>query len=138
MAKQCIFCTFAAVAKTARNSLQELLWFSKKEKERKGKKLGFPRLKKRTNSQSATFVKTGFTIKGTGVYLAKIGVINPVCSRTLPSKPSSVTVIKDPANRYFLSFVVEIEPVQVKPKNQSIGIDLGIKTFAVMSNGETL
>jgi putative transposase len=56
--------------------------------------------------------------------------------RELPSTPSSVTVIKDCANRYFLSFVVEVEPVQVEAKNPSIGIDLGIKTFAVMSNGE--
>ncbi|OBQ32155.1 MAG: transposase, partial [Aphanizomenon flos-aquae WA102] len=39
-------------------------------------------------------------------------------------------------NRYFLSFVVEVEPVNIDAKNQSIGIDLGIKTFAVMSNGE--
>jgi putative transposase len=58
-------------------------------------------------------------------------------ARELPSAPSSVTVIKDAANRYFLSFVVEVEPVQVDAKNQSIGIDLGIKTFAFMSNGET-
>jgi putative transposase len=57
-------------------------------------------------------------------------------SRELPSEPSSVTVIKDCANRYFLSFVVEIQPVQLNAKSQSIGIDLGIKTFAVMSNGE--
>jgi len=35
-----------------------------------------------------------------------------------------------------LSFVVEVEPVQLDAKNQSVGIDLGIKTFAVMSNGE--
>jgi putative transposase len=35
-----------------------------------------------------------------------------------------------------LSFVVEIEPIQTQAKNSSIGIDLGIKTFAVMSNGE--
>jgi len=35
-----------------------------------------------------------------------------------------------------LSFVVEREPIQTKAKNSSIGIDLGIKTFAVMSNGE--
>ena len=56
----------------------------------------------------------------------------------MPSAPSSVTVIKDCANRYFLSFVVEIEPIQSDAKNQSIGIDLGIKTFAVMSNGENI
>jgi len=54
----------------------------------------------------------------------------------LPYEPSSVTIIKDCANRYFLSFVVEVEPIQVCAKNQSVGIDLGIKTFAVMSNGE--
>ncbi len=54
----------------------------------------------------------------------------------LPSEPSSVTVIKDCANRYFLSFVLELQPIQVEAKNPSIGIDLGIKTFAVMSNGE--
>jgi putative transposase len=47
-----------------------------------------------------------------------------------------LTVIKDCANRYFLSFGVEIEPETVEPINQSVGIDLGLKTFAVLSNGE--
>lgn len=47
-----------------------------------------------------------------------------------------MTVIKDCANRYFLSFVVEIESKTVEPINQSVGIDLGLKTFAVLSNGE--
>ncbi len=73
---------------------------------------------------------------GGTVYLAKIGDLKPVWSRELPSEPSSVTVIKDCANRYFLSFVVEVEPIQVDAQNKSIGIDLGIKTFAMMSNGE--
>ncbi len=101
----------------------------------KGRKVGQPRFKKKTNAQSATFTKAAFSIKKGEVFLAKIGNLKPIWSRELPSEPSSVTVIKDCANRYFLSFVVEIEPVQVDTKNQSIGIDLGIKTFAVMSNG---
>lgn len=103
---------------------------------RKGRKVGYPKFKKRTNSQSARFRIGGFSIKEDGVYLAKIGVVKPVWSRELPTNPSSVTVIKDCANRYFLSFVVEVEPISVNAKNQSIGIDLGIKTFAVMSNSE--
>lgn len=103
---------------------------------RKGRKAGYPKFKKRTNSQSARFRIGGFSIKGDGVYLAKIGIVKPVWSRELPASPSSVTVIKDCANRYFLSFVVDVEPISVEAKNQSIGIDLGIKTFAVMSNGE--
>lgn len=103
---------------------------------RKGRKVGYPKFKKRNNSQSARFRIGGFSIKKDGVYLAKIGVVKPVWSRDLPTSPSSVTLIKDCANRYFLSFVVEVEPVQANAKNQSIGIDLGIKTLAVMSNGE--
>ena len=55
--------------------------------------------------------------------------------RKLPSEPSSVTVIKDSANRYFLSFVVEIQPETLPKTDNSVGIDLGIKTFATFSNG---
>ena len=102
---------------------------------RKGRKVGYPKFKKRTNSQSARFRIGGFSLKGGEVYLAKIGIVKPIWSRQLPSDPSSVTIVKDCANRYFLSFVVEVNPDAVEAKNHSIGIDLGIKTFAVMSDG---
>ncbi len=104
---------------------------------RKGRKVGYPKFKKRTSSQSARLTRRGFSLKENGgVYLAKIGIVNPIWSRELPSDPSSVTIVKDCANRYFLSFVVEVQPISIDAKNQSVGIDLGIKTFAVMSNGE--
>jgi putative transposase len=127
-------------------------YFNSLKGKRKGRKVGRPRFKKKTNQQSAEFTKAAFSIQLGQVYLAKIGDVKPILSRELPSESSSVTVIKDCANRYFLSFVVEVEPpigleatsspqVAASPspvyaKNQSIGIDLGIKTFAVMSNGE--
>jgi putative transposase len=129
-------------------------YFDSLKGKRKGKKVGQPRFKKKTNSQSATFTSSAFSIKDGEVYLAKIGNLKPIWSRELPSEPSSVTVIKDCADRYFLSFVVQIEPSSIdseaKPclrprgdakgerasaNSQSVGIDLGIKTFAVMSNG---
>jgi putative transposase len=44
-------------------------------------------------------------------------------------------VLKDRAGRYFLSFVVEIEPEFIPPLFPSVGIDLGLKTFAVLSTG---
>ena len=66
------------------------------------------------------------------VYLTKIGKVKIVWSRELPPIPSSVKVIKDSANRYFLSFVVEVL-LEVLPKtDNSVGIDLGIKTFATV------
>ena len=110
-------------------------FFNSLSGKRKGKKLRSPRFKKKTNQQSAKLTRGGFSVNGETVYLAKIGNVNPIWSRNLPSEPSSVTVVKDCANRYFLSFVVDIEPVSLEAKNQSIGIDLGIKTFAFMSDG---
>ncbi|NES08451.1 MAG: transposase [Okeania sp. SIO2F4] len=69
---------------------------------------------------------------------AKIGKLKIIWSRELPTAPSSVTVIKDSAHRYFLSFVVEIQPEILPKTDNSIGIDLGIKTFATLSNGDKI
>ena len=57
-------------------------------------------------------------------------------SSPLPSEPSSVTVIKYASGRYFLSFVVDIEPDPIPAQHNSVGIDLGISTFATLSTGE--
>jgi putative transposase len=111
-------------------------FFDSRSGKRKGKKAGLPKFKKKTSHQSAEFTKAAFSISGESVYLAKIGNISPIWSRALPPEPSSVTVIRDCANRYFLSFVVEIESVSVEPINGSVGIDLGLKTFTVLSTGE--
>ena len=97
--------------------------------ERKGKKIRPPKFKKRKSRQSAKFTNNN-------VYLPKIGNLDIVWSRPLPSEPSSVTVIKDSADRYFLSFVIEIIPERLPNNGQSIGIDLGIIDFATFSNGE--
>ncbi|WP_293090039.1 transposase [Okeania sp. SIO3B5] len=43
--------------------------------------------------------------------------------------------MKDSANRYFLSFVVEIQPEILPQTDNSVGIDLGIYTFATLSDG---
>jgi putative transposase len=111
-------------------------FFESRRGQRQGPRIQFPRFKKRSNQQSARFTKHGFSIKAGKVYLAKIGEIKTKWSRPLPSEPSSVTVIKDCAGRYFLSFVVEVEPTCVEPENQGVGVDLGLETLATLSTGE--
>ena len=105
---------------------------------RKGKKVKPPKFKSQKSKQTATFTKMGFSIKGKKVYLAKIGDLEVKWSRLLPSEPSSVTVIKDPSDRYFLSFVVEISPEKLPDNGKSVGIDLGIRDFATLDNGEKI
>ncbi|ERT06064.1 transposase, IS605 OrfB family [Lyngbya aestuarii BL J] len=72
------------------------------------------------------------------ISLSKIGKLKIIWSKPLPNPPSSVTVIKDAANRYFLSFVIEVNQQLLPESPNSVGIDLGIKTFAVLSTGEKI
>jgi putative transposase len=105
-------------------------FFNSLKGKRKGKKVGSPKFKKKTSKQSAEFTKAAFSVSDNSVYLAKIGDIKPIWSRELPSEPSSVTVVKDCANRYFLSFVVDIEPKHVEPIHPSIRRDrFRVKNF---------
>ena len=54
-------------------------FFNSCKGKRKGQKVRYPRFKKKTSSQSARFTLRGFSRnKNGGVYLAKIGIVNPV------------------------------------------------------------
>src|SRR6185312_241070 len=55
-----------------------------------------------------------------------------------PSEPSSVTVIKDAAGRYFASFVVETADDPLPETAAEVGIDLGLTHFAVTSDGRKI
>jgi putative transposase len=70
--------------------------------------------------------------------LPKIGDVPVRWSRPLPSEPSSVTVVKDSAGRYFASFVVEIEPSPLPMVQPVVGIDLGLGHFAALSDGRKI
>ncbi len=70
--------------------------------------------------------------------MAKVGDIRVEWSRDLPSVPSSVTVIKEPDGRYYASFVVEREAAPLPACDREIGIDLGLASLAVTSDGEVI
>jgi putative transposase len=70
--------------------------------------------------------------------VAKIGDITVEWSRDLPSVPSSVTVIREPDSRYYASFVVEREATPLPPSGREVGIDLGLASLAVTSDGEVI
>ena len=113
-------------------------YFNSKSGKRKGKEVGKPKPKKKHGRQAIRFANNAFSVHSQSVYLAKIGHVKVVFSRPLPSKPSSVTIIKDTAGRYFASFVVEV-PNEVAPKtDNSCGIDLGLSHFCILSSSEKI
>lgn len=105
---------------------------------RKGAKVGAPRFKsRRDRTQSARFTNNAkWKITEAGkLSLPKVGEIKVKWSRNLPSTPSSVAVIKDSANRYFASFVVQTDDEPLPETTPEVGIDLGLSHFAVLSDG---
>ncbi|EST38429.1 transposase IS605 [Streptomycetaceae bacterium MP113-05] len=105
---------------------------------RKGPKVAAPRFRSRKdNRQAIRLTRNGFSLRPNGrLYVAKVGEIPVRWSRQLPSDPSSVTVVKDAAGRYFASFVVQTYPSEVLPETTGeVGIDLGLTHFAVFSDG---
>ena len=100
------------------------------------KRAEFPSFKKKSHRQSARFVQTSFELEGGKLSLARVpGPIRVRWSRSLPSRPSAVTVERDPAGRYFASFVARFEPVKLPVRDERVGIDLGITNLIVTSGG---
>ncbi len=109
----------------------------------------YPNFKCKHARQSAEYTRSAFTY-GIGedgfpvLTLAKIpGPLRVVWSRKPPgsthgAEPSTVTVSRDPAGRYFVSLLCEVEPAPLPPTDKAAGIDLGITDLVVTSDGEKI
>jgi len=64
--------------------------------------------------------------------------LNIVWSRPLPKgcKPTTVTITKDKASRYFLSILVEEDIKHLPRVKKQVGLDLGLKSMVITSDGE--
>ncbi len=100
----------------------------------------YPTFKKKHGVQSATYAASAFKWDGAHLTLARMETpLHIVWSRPLPNrcKPTSVTVTKDCAGRYFVSMLIEedMHPLPVTPK--MVGLDLGLKSIVITSDGHT-
>jgi putative transposase len=113
-------------------------WNAAGRKGPRPREVGLPRFKSRKDRRQAIrfTANARFKILPDGrLRLPKIGDVPVRWSRPLPSAPSSVTVIRDAAGRYFASFVVDTGDDPLPETSTEIGIDLGLTHFAVLSDG---
>lgn len=102
------------------------------------KKIGFPKFKKKKGYQSYTTNNQNRTVTLEGGYLkvpklkTKIKVKQ---HRKFEGKIKSVTISKTPTGKYYASILVEIEIKELSEVDKKIGIDLGLKEFAILSDG---
>lgn len=102
------------------------------------KEKGFPRFKSRINS--ITFPQSGFKIlSDKRLKLSKIGSLPIILHRIPKGKIKTMTIKVNKANQWFAIFSCEVEPLQVNhPSAEKIGIDVGLESFATLSNGESV
>lgn len=105
-------------------------------------KKGFPKFKSKKDSKQSFSVpqKTKVDFENSRVFIPKFkGGIKAKFHRTFEGIVKSSTISRTATGKYFISILVEVnEPdVPMKPicENKAVGIDLGIKTFAVLSDG---
>ena len=113
-------------------------WWNSLSGKRKGPKVRPPRFKRRRGAQAIRFMSHVFHTGERSLTLSKIGIVPIEWSRDLPSDACSVTVIREASGRYFASFVVEVEPTPLPANGKAIGIDLGLASLAVTSDGEKI
>lgn len=96
---------------------------------------GFPKFKKRGRKDSFRYPQ-GVRLKESQVYLPKIGWVEFRNSRPIEGKILQTTVKRE-HKHWFLTIACEVEIVDPVPSSQlsSIGIDVGLKSFATLSDG---
>ncbi|MFL5698375.1 MAG: RNA-guided endonuclease InsQ/TnpB family protein [Ktedonobacteraceae bacterium] len=100
----------------------------------------YPTFHKKHGAQAATYATNAFSWNGHSLTLAKMKTpLDIHWSRPLPKgcKPSSVTITKDCAHRYFVSILVEEEIKHLPVMNKQMGLDLGLKSMVITSDGHT-
>ena len=108
------------------------------------KRARYPRFKSRNGRQSAEYTRSGFRYRNGRLYLAKMDTPLafiwswPGVDRATID-PSTVTVFRDPCGRWYVSFSVDVpDPDPFPAVGRVAGVDLGIKDFAVTSDGQRI
>jgi len=105
-----------------------------------GEKPGYPRFKGKFRYDSFTYPQSGFKIieDKSVVQLSQIGKIKIKLHRLIEGNIKTCTISKTATNKWHVTFGCEVEPKPLPQNTEEIGIDMGLESFAVLSNGEII
>ena len=112
-----------------------------KEKAKTGEKAGFPRYKGQNRYDSITYPQfaNGCRLDDRGLRLGSIGCIRIVQHRPLGGIPKSCTITRTATGKWFASIPCDIGERDKKPNaGSAVGIDVGLTSFAVISDGDKI
>lgn len=102
-----------------------------------GETPGFPRMKGIGTYDSLTFKEcgNGVSFKRGSLFVSKIGRIKGKFHRPMEGTPKTATIRRQ-AGKWFVCIACEMQPEPLAQSSEAVGVDVGLKTFAALSNGE--
>jgi len=100
-----------------------------------GLKAGLPRFKKYGRYKSITYPQFGFKVEGNRLILSKIGDIRIRQHRELRGHVKTLTVKRMPSGKWYAFFSCIVEPQPKDKPFEDVGIDVGLNSYAVLSDG---
>ena len=103
-------------------------------------KTGYPKFKSKRNrrqSYNTTNNNEAIRIEGNRIRLPKLGWVRFAKSREVEGRILSATVRRNPSGKHFISVLCETDISPLPQVEGQVGVDLGIKQFAILSTGET-
>jgi putative transposase len=101
-------------------------------------KVGYPRFRGRDRYDSFTFPQSGFKLVGNQLTLSKIGDVKIELHRPICGKVKTLTLRRDAVGNWYACFSCECDIQPLPPVAKVVGVDLGLSTFAYLSNGEKI
>lgn len=97
-------------------------------------KAGFPRFRPRSRYASFTYPQLGFSVQGSKLNLSKIGKVKVKLHRPIEGKIKTLTVKRE-AGKWYVCFSIKQETVPLPTNSESVGVDVGLLSFATLSDG---
>ena len=116
-------------------------FFRRIKEQKKGKKIkaGFPRFKPDQRFNSFCYPQSGFrlTNENKRIKLSKIGDVRLICSRPIEGTIKTCRIVREVDQWFVILTCMQDIPVPPKSTNPTVGVDVGIKTFAFLSDGKS-
>lgn len=125
-------------AKALQSSLQNLEFAYRNyfRRIKNGEKTSYPKLKSKRNKFHSYRTKQDIEMTGNAIKLTKLGLVKCHVSTEVKGRILNATISQNPSGYYFVTLCctdVEIEPLP--STGAVIGVDVGIKSFAITSDG---
>lgn len=101
-----------------------------------GEQPGYPRFRGNGRYDSFSYPQFGFSLDDDSVKVAKLGVLKIELHRPIEGKLKTLTLRRHSTGKWYASFSCEVESTPLPISEKAVGIDVGLTSFATLSNGE--